>query len=336
MCTSDAKINVIGAGYWGKNLVRNFDSIGAIDTVFDVSKSNLEKISKAHPNLNVSEDISQAFKNSARGVVISTPAETHYELAKQALLANKDVFVEKPLALKFSQAQELVELAKQRKLLLMVGHLLQYHPAVVKLKNMVVEGELGKIEYVYSNRVNLGKIRTEENILWSFAPHDISVMLWIVGQTPVQVNAVGGSYLQPNIADSTISSFMFEGGIRAHIFVSWLHPFKEQRFVVIGSKKMAVFDDRLPSTEKLKVYDKSIEMINGQFVTSAPHGTPVFFNSDIEPLKAECQHFIDSITTRTTPRTDGEEGVRVLRVLQSCQRSLEMNGQPVQVTDYHD
>jgi len=328
-----SKVNLIGAGYWGKNLVRNFFDLNSIDTVFDLSKDNLEKISKSHPGIKTSSNIQDAMTNSATGVVISTPAETHYDLAKQALLSGKDVFVEKPLALKFSEAQELVDLAKEKGRILMVGHLLQYHPAVVKLKSMVMEGELGKIEYVYSNRVNLGKIRSEENILWSFAPHDISVMLWIIGQMPVQVNAVGGNYLQPNIADSTISSFMFEGGVRGHIFVSWLHPFKEQRFVAIGSKKMAVFDDRLPATEKLKVYDKNIEMVNGQFVATAPQGTPVFYNAEMEPLKAECQHFLDAITTRSQPRTDGNEGMRVLKVLQSCQRSLEMNGQPVQVVN---
>lgn len=333
MTTTTKKVNLIGAGYWGKNLVRNFFDLNAIDTVFDLSEANLAKISKSHPGITVSTKIDDAMTNSATAVVISTPAETHYELSKKALLSGKDVYVEKPLALNFAEAQELVDLAKQKNRILMVGHLLQYHPAVVKLKSMITEGELGKIEYVYSNRVNLGKIRTEENILWSFAPHDISVMLWLIGQMPVQVNAVGGNYLQPNIADSTISSFTFPGGVRGHIFVSWLHPFKEQRMVIIGSSKMAVFDDRLPATEKLKLYDKNIEMVQGQFVATAPQGTPVFFNAEIEPLKAECQHFLDSITTRTQPRTDGLEGLRVLKVLQSCQRSLEMNGQPVQVTD---
>lgn len=324
---------MIGAGYWGKNLVRNFFDLGAIDTVFDLSSENLQKIEKSHPGIKTSNKIEDAMSNSASAVVISTPAETHYNLAKTALLAGKDVYVEKPLALQYFQAQELVDLAKQKNKILMVGHLLQYHPAVVKLKNMIVEGELGKIEYIYSNRVNLGKIRSEENILWSFAPHDISVMLWLIGQMPVQVNAVGGNYLQPNIADSTISSFMFEGGVRAHIFVSWLHPFKEQRLVVIGSSKMAVFDDRLPATEKLKLYDKNISMVQGQFVATAAQGIPVFFNADVEPLRAECQHFLDSVSTRNLPRTDGAEGLRVLKVLQSCQRSLEMNGQPVQVTE---
>jgi UDP-2-acetamido-3-amino-2,3-dideoxy-glucuronate N-acetyltransferase len=325
------KVSVLGAGYWGKNLIRNFHELGALDTVYDVSAQNLEAIKKQFSGINVSTDFNAAFHDKSDGIVISTPAETHFDLAKSALNAGKDVFVEKPLSLNHLHAQELVDLSKEKTRILMVGHLLQYHPAVVKLKTLIQEGSLGKIEYLYSNRVNLGKIRREENILWSFAPHDISVMLWLIGHMPIQVNVTGGNFLQPNIADSTVSSFMFEGGVRAHIYVSWLHPFKEQRMVVIGSNKMAVFDDRLPAGQKLTIYNKTINLIDGQFVPEKTEAVIVEYDTKTEPLKAECQHFLDSIAERTSPRTNGEEGLRVLKVLQSCQRSLEMNGQPVQV-----
>lgn len=323
------KVNLIGAGYWGKNLVRCFHELGAVSTVFDLSQDNLDKISKSHPGIQVSTNIEDALTDSVTAVVISTPAETHFELAKKALMSGKDVYVEKPLSLHAEQAEELVSIAKSKNLILMVGHLLQYHPAVVKLKQLIDDDVLGKLEYMYSNRVNLGKIRREENILWSFAPHDISVMLWLIGKMPSQVNVVGGSYLQPHIADSTISSFSFEGNVRGHIFVSWLHPFKEQRMVIIGANKMAVFDDRLPADQKLQLYDRNISVVNGQFVAQAPQGVAVEYDTKSEPLMAECKHFLDSIDSRKAPRTDGSEGVRVLKVLQSCQRSLEMNGQPV-------
>lgn len=334
---SGNSVAVVGAGYWGINLVRNFRELGVLDFVHEPGEAAADRVRKTFPDVTVrTGDLDLSRDNSIKGVVISTPAALHAQVARQALDAGKDVFVEKPLALKHSEGAELVELAKKKNLRLMVGHLLQYHPGVVKLKDLVKSGEIGQLEYIYSNRLNLGKIRTEENALWSFAPHDISVMLWLAESMPIQVNAVGGSYLQPNVADTTISTFVFDNGVRAHIYVSWLHPFKEQRMVVVGSKKMISFDDRAPKGRKLLIYDKKVSMVNGQFVAEKPEGFPVPFDEETEPLRAECQHFLDCIQTRQTPRTDGEEGLRVLKVLQSCQRSLQMNGQPVQVMDYRD
>jgi UDP-2-acetamido-3-amino-2,3-dideoxy-glucuronate N-acetyltransferase len=216
----------------------------------------------------------------------------------------------------------------------MVGHLLHYHPGVAKLKEIVASPDFGKLEYIYSNRLNLGKIRTEENILWSFAPHDISIMLALAGTLPIQVTAAGGSYLTPNVADTTISTFVFDHGVRAHIYVSWLHPFKEQRLVVVGEKQMLTFDDQAPKGQKLFLHKKNVEFINGAYVAKKTEGVAVPFNEEIEPLKAECEYFVECMKTRRKPLTDGDEGLRVLTVLDACQRSLQMSGQPVQVREY--
>ena len=195
--------------------------------------------------------------DNIRAVVLATPAVLHFEMAKRALLAGKDVFVEKPLALNVAEGEELVELATMCGRILMVGHILQYHPAVRKLKELIDDGSLGRVEYIYSNRLNMGKIRAEENILWSFAPHDISVLLGLLGEEPESTTCEGGYYLSQNVADVTLSQFSFANGVRAHVFVSWLHPFKEQRLVVVGSEKMAVFDDT--AAEKLVLYPHRVE-----------------------------------------------------------------------------
>jgi len=245
-------------------------------------------------------------------------------MTKQALEANKNVFVEKPLSLRVEEGEELVKLAESKGRIFMVGHLLEYHPAIVKLKELVDSGELGKINYIYSNRLNLGKFRTEENILWSFAPHDISVFLLLLNETPRQVSAHGGQYLNQDIADVTVTTMSFTGGTKAHIFVNWLHPFKEQKLVVIGDKKMAVFDD-VATDNKLVLYDHPVQWHNGKAVPNKREAIPVEIVMD-EPLKLECQHFLDCIQSRKKPRTSGDKGLEVLRVLDACQRSLEGEG----------
>jgi UDP-2-acetamido-3-amino-2,3-dideoxy-glucuronate N-acetyltransferase len=262
-------------------------------------------------------------------VVVATPAETHYLLARKALLAGKDTYVEKPLALHCEEAEKLADLAEVKGLMLMVGHLLEFHPAVVRLHKLITDGELGRLEYIYSNRLNMGKVRREENALWSFAPHDISVILLLLQQMPIQVAATGGTYLQPNIADVTVSTMLFDRGVRAHLFVSWLHPFKEQKLVVVGEHRMAVFDD-VRESNKLQIYDKKIDLVNGEFVTQRPAARTIEFPAD-EPLRIECSHFLECIESRRTPKTDGRDGWRVLKVLEASQRSLSMNGEPVQL-----
>jgi len=317
-----ANIACIGAGYWGKNLLRNFDNLGVLAWVCEVDPDGRAQLAGAHPKVRFTDAVEDVFADpDVAGVAIATPAETHGELVRRALLAGKDVLVEKPLCLSIEEGRKLVALACERHRVLMVGHLLWYHPAVLRLKALVDEGELGRIRYIYSNRLNLGKIRREENILWSFAPHDVSVILGLVGEMPDAVDARGGNYLHNRIADVTVSLLSFPSGVKAHIFVSWLHPFKEQKLVVVGDRKMAVFDD-VEKEHKLLLYPHSIHWKNHVPIASRADAQPVPFDAG-EPLRAECLHFLECIQTRQTPRTDGQEGLRVLTVLQRCQESLE-------------
>lgn len=319
-------VAVIGCGYWGKNLVRNFAALGALQMVCDTTaagRSTAAALAPAAAIVSTVEDVLTA--PDIPGVVIATPAETHYPVVRTALEYGKDVFVEKPLALTFEQGAHLVRLAQEQNRILMVGHVLEYHPAITKLRALIEEGVLGKLQYIYSNRLNLGKIRTEENILWSFAPHDIAVILRLMGELPFQVVACGGSYIQPNIADVTVTNLLFNNGVRAHIYVSWLHPFKEQRLVVIGSNKMASFDD---VAKQLVLYDQRVDVKEQGPIPVKGEGEIVPFAAD-EPLQLECQAFLDAIRTRQLPLTDGESGLHALKVLQAAQRSLIMNGEPV-------
>lgn len=279
------------------------------------------------PQAEVVPSIEAVLGSPVPGVVIATPAETHYTLVKQAFEAGKDVFVEKPLALTYEQGADLVRLAEACERILMVGHVLEYHPAILCLDNLIQQGVLGKVHYIYSNRLSLGKVRREENILWSFAPHDVAVIVRFMRSLPFQVAAHGGSYVQPNIADVTVTQLLFDNGVRAHIHVSWLHPFKEQRLVVVGSRKMASFDD---VAKRLVLYDQRVELKEGEPIPIQGHGEEVPFACE-EPLRRECQAFLEALHTRRPPLTDGPSGLRVLTVLQAAQRSLIMNGEPVQV-----
>lgn len=314
-------VAVIGDGYWGKNLVRNFFELGALRTVCDGNPLVEANVCAKYPQVGFCRDYSEVLSDEEiRAVVLATPAALHFAMAKRALEAGKDVYVEKPLALSASEGAELVDLAARNQRILMVGHILQYHPAVRKLKELISAGSLGRIEYAYSNRLNMGKIRTEENILWSFAPHDISVLLGLLGEEPDSVSCEGGYYLSNHVADVTLSQFAFPSGVRAHIFVSWLHPFKEQRLVVVGSEKMAVFDDT--AADKLVLYNHRVEWKDRIPNAVKAEAEPIALESS-EPLRNECQHFLDCMASRRSPRTDGREGLRVLRVLNACQQSLE-------------
>lgn len=313
-------IAVVGAGAWGKNLIRNFDEIGVLATICDVEKQLLDKYTAQYPNAHLTTAFSDVLKDSdIEAVVITTPAATHFELAKQALIAKKHVYVEKPLALTVDEAQELVALSEKVKRILMVGHILCYHPAINKLKEVVNSGELGNIKYIYSRRLNIGKIRTEENILWSFAPHDISVILYLLNEQPVSIYANGGGYVKSDIADVTLTMMDFPSGVKSHIFVSWLHPFKEQKLVVVGGKKMAVFDDL--TDEKLFLYPHTIEWQNRIPIARKADAeiVPVTMS---EPLRLECQHFVDCVRHKRVPVTDGREGLRVLSILYAAQESF--------------
>lgn len=325
-----ARMCVVGCGHWGKNLIRNFHKLGTLQAICESDRSRLESF-RAQYSVNGFAEFTEALDNpDINAIVLATPAEEHAAMAIAALRAGKDVFVEKPLALKWQDGVQMVETAHRLDRILMVGHLLLYHPAILKIKELLEAGELGRLEYVYSNRLSMGKIRREENALWSFAPHDISVILMLMNELPYQVTAVGGAYVQPNIADVTISNLLFDRGTRAHIFVSWLHPYKEQRLVVIGSRKMIVFEDSR-TDGKLSLYDKQIALSNGNFDVKQPKPEPIHV-PETEPLLLECAHFAECVRERKAPRTPGENGVEVLQVLQACQRSLQMNGEPVQVS----
>jgi UDP-2-acetamido-3-amino-2,3-dideoxy-glucuronate N-acetyltransferase len=329
--TARPSVAVIGGGYWGKNLIRNFYELGSLAMICDTNTQLLREYKEKYSGVAVTDDYKDLLKASAvKAAVIALPAAEHYRFAKMFMENGKDVFVEKPLALKVEEAEELVEIARKKKKILMVGHILQYHPAVIKLKEMVDNGKMGKIQYIYSRRTNMGKIRSEENILWSFAPHDISTILMLLGEMPEKVITTGGSYLQHNVVDVTLSSFEFKNGVRAHIFVSWLHPFKEQKLVVIGSKQMAVFDDTIK--DKLVVFPHKIDWQNRVPVAQKAESEVVTLDGTEEPLKAECRHFLDCLAKRGQPKTDGTEGVEVLKVLNACQESINKNGATVTLT----
>ncbi len=320
------QLAVVGCGYWGRNLVRNFHEIGALAAICDSDLENCSRLKEQYPLCRIINSYSDVLNDETiSAVAIATPAESHADFVRKALLAGKDVFVEKPLSLSVDSGEELTSLAHERGRILMVGHLLWYHPAVIKLKEMVTQGELGRIQYIYSNRLNLGKIRREENILWSFAPHDISVILGLLGEMPEYVQAQGGNYLHNNISDVTVSLLSFPSGIKAHIFVSWLHPFKEQKLIVVGDQKMAVFDDMEPK-DKLVLYPHSIEWKNHVPCPIKADGEVVPLEL-MEPLRSECLHFLECVQTREDPRTNGEEGLRVLTVLHECQKAIAVQFQ---------
>lgn len=320
-------IALIGAGYWGKNLVRVFWELGALRIVCDLNEKNLLDRKKEFPELETTSDYDSILDDDEiRAVVIATPAATHYDVCKKAMLAGKDVFVEKPLALKVEEAEELVKIAKENNRILMVGHLLLYHPAVIKLKELIASGELGDIRYIYSNRLNFGKLRKEENVLWSFAPHDISVIVDILGM-PEKVASSGKSYLQKDIPDTTISILEFEGEKAAHVFVSWLNPFKEQKLSVIGSKAMAVFDDQ--AKDKLIIYRHEVKWLENGYPDAVKAEGEIMEIAKGEPLKEEAMHFLECIKERKEARTDGKSALNVLKVLDVCQRSMENGGKQI-------
>jgi len=329
MTQTQPNIAVIGSGYWGKNLVRNYHQIGALKLICDKNETVLTSFLEQYPGIDTCIALNDALSHKdIQGIVIATPAETHYTLAREALLAGKHVYIEKPLVLKEEDGQDLIHLAKEKNLVLMVGHLLQYHPIFLKLKEMASSGELGRINYIYSHRLNLGKIRREENILWSFAPHDISMILSLADEEPDHVMATGGNYLHKKIADVTTTHLEFPSGLRAHIFVSWLHPFKVQQLVVVGDKKMAVFDDTLAWEDKLLLYPHEIKWQNNIPIPSKAEAERIDI-PQAEPLKMECEHFLQCMTNCQRPQTDGAEGLRVLRILNAAQRSLDQDGEKI-------
>lgn len=330
---------IVGIGNWGFNHVRTFHQLPECELklVCDLSEKRLQKVKEISQNIPLTNDYQKIIKDdNIAGVVIATEADTHYELAKKALLANKAVFVEKPITLDLGEAIELVELAEQKRQVLMVGHLLLYHPIVTAIKKYIDSGEWGEIFYIYSTRVNLGTLRTTENALWSLAPHDISVMMYLTGQIPEVVNAIGNSYIKSDVQDVVFFSLNFPNNIMGHGQASWLDPHKIRQFTIVSRKKMAVFDDTEPK-EKLRIYDKGVvdpkEYVSYDQQYTIRDGD-IFIPAIkmVEPLKIECQHFIDSIVNNKKPLTDGINGLEVLKVLTAAQKSLEKDGIPIKLS----
>ena len=313
------KICVIGGGKWGKNHIRTLYEIGHLGGIVESDKEKLNSLLDNFPCESF-ENIEEAINNGFTGYVVATPAETHYEIGKTLLEKGKNVLIEKPLALSSIESEELVKIAEQNGVQLMVGHLLLFHPAIRKIKEIVDQGKIGNLYYIYSNRLNLGTVRTEENVFWSFAPHDISVMEYLVGQPPIEIQAKGTKFLQNDIEDVTITQLTYPDNVHGHIFVSWLHPFKEQRLVLVGSKGMISFEDSSKDKE-IKFYNKKIDW-ESNFPVKVEKPDEVIDYQGEPPLKKELEYFIENLDKKIEI-ADGRSGHEVIKVLEKAQEFLE-------------
>jgi predicted dehydrogenase len=333
------KVAVVGLGYWGPNLLRSFNQLpdASVVAICDAEEKQLKKFAPLYPQAKITTQYNDILNNlEIEAIVLSVPAPLHYQLGKQALLADKHVFVEKPLALNLSEAEELVALAAKKQKVLMVGHLLKYHPAVTKLREYIDNKDIGDVLYMYATRVNLGKIRFQENALWSLAVHDIAIILYLLGNTlPQEVSAQGASYLTDKVEDVVFVNLLFPHKVLATVHASWLDPHKIRQLTIVGSKKMAVFND-MEGPEKIRLYDKGVDH-TPMFQTYSEYLT--IRDGDIhiptiemkEPLQIECNHFLKCIIDKKTPLSDGADGVRVLKVLEAAQESMRHQGRQVEI-----
>jgi predicted dehydrogenase len=332
-------VGLIGYGYWGPNLARNFHQLpeSTLAACCDTDPERLEVVRRLYPQVRTTTRVEDLWADpSLDAVAIATPVRTHYALARAALEAGKHVLVEKPITASSAEAEDLIALAERQGRVLMVGHTFEYNPAVWKIKELLQAGELGQIYYAYSTRVNLGRLQRDLNALWSIAPHDISILIYLLEAMPREVSARGGTYLDAGIEDVVFVDLEFPGGVVAHIHASWLDPCKVRRMTLVGSKKMVLYDD-VDSEGKIRVYDKGVLRVgNGQIfgefhyrVRSGDIWIPRIEAS--EPLRNECAHFVECILQGKRPHTDGANGLRVVRVLEAAQRSLERRGAPVPV-----
>ena len=322
MAEEMSRVAAIGLGHWGRHLARNLHALGALAALYDSGAEVRARFGAEYPDCQMFDTLDGVLADPAiSALAIATPAATHGEVVAMALDAGKHVFVEKPICLDVADAQALKARADAAGKVLMVGHLLLYHPAFRALSSSVRAGRLGRLRYIYSNRASLGKIRREENALWSFAPHDVSMILDLAGCMPRRVMASAGTYLSEGVADTTLSHLDFGDGVQAHVFVSWLHPYKEQRLVVVGDAAMAVFNDVADGADKLLLFPHRAEWDGGLPVISKADAEPMAY-ADGEPLRIECQAFLDAVAGRSTPPSDAAEGIRVLTVLDACQRAI--------------
>ena len=337
-------IAVVGCGYWGPNLIRNFSGLpdARLHAICDLDSDRLELFRLRYPGVRLETDLARLLlEDELDGVVIATAAPTHFDIVSQVLAAGKHVYVEKPMTLTVEDAERLVDRADESGRILMVGHLLEYHPAVEFIKSYIQSGRLGEVRYIYTQRLNLGKIRKDENALWSLAPHDISVVGYLLGQQPSRVSAVGQSFLQEGVEDLVFVSLHYRGMQMAHIHVSWLDPHKMRKITVVGSKKMIVFDD-MEAAEKIRIYDKGFDVAEAEFVNDEQslrirNGDILIPRiDDAEPLRLECAQFVRSIRTGVPPRTDSRDGLRVVEVLAAADASLKSEGHPFPVGSAQD
>ena len=326
------RVGVAGLGYWGPNLARNFAAIGGCELAWccDASEAARARWASAFPGARFTAELDDLLNDDELdAIVLATPVPSHGPLAERVLAAGKHCFVEKPLAYSVAEAEAAVAAAERAERLLMVGHLLVYHPGVAKLEQIARSGELGDIHYIYSNRLNLGKLRADENALWSLGAHDVSVVLHLAEAEPSLIEARGESYMRNGIEDVVFAFLRFPSGLAAHLHLSWLDPHKTRAFTLVGSKRMATFDD-MELERKITVYDKGFDedaSSYGEYITrSGDIYSPRIGNR--EPLRIECEHFVECIRERRTPRSDGAAGLRVVRVLDALQRSLEASRRP--------
>ncbi|OQY99811.1 MAG: hypothetical protein B6D41_00670 [Chloroflexi bacterium UTCFX4] len=335
--SSRLRLGLVGYGYWGPNLARNFHQLPEAWLVAcaDADNARLAEAARLYSLQQTANDARALIENpTLDALVIATPARSHFELVSQALNAGKHVLVEKPLALTSADARALTDLARKNNRVLMVGHTFEYNPAVWKIQELLDAGALGELYYIYANRVNLGRVQTDINALWSIAPHDVSIMLALLKQMPLSVSAHGATYLHPGIEDVVFALLNFPNNIVGHIHASWLDPSKTRQMTFVGSEKMIVYDDVDPEA-KIKIYDKGVYKRGdafGEFQLRVRSGDLYIPKIDLtEPLKHECAHFLECIRDNKTPRTDGENGLRVVRVLEAAQESLGQNGTPIQL-----
>jgi predicted dehydrogenase len=335
------KLGVIGCGYWGPNLIRNFVEISNSEVVIvsDLKEDRLAHIKASYPQVMVTKDYHDLFDQNLDAVVVATPPATHYSFVKECLEHGLHVLVEKPITINSQHAEELIEISKKSDLVLMVGHTFEYNVAVHTLKNLIDSGELGQIYYVDAARLNLGLYQRDLNVLWDLAPHDISILLYILNQVPISVNAHGMPFVSEVIQDVVYMNMLFPDNILAHIHVSWLDPCKVRRITVVGSKKMVVYND-VESLEKIKIYDKGVEKppytnTFGDFQYSYRYGDVTIPNIRFtEPLRKECQHFLDCINNHSEPLSSGQDGLRVVKIIEAAQRSLSENGKHQEVIQW--
>ena len=314
------KICVVGAGHWGKNHIKTLAKLNALGGVVDLERDTLEKLKGFYPEVKQHSQINSALESNYDGYIVATPAQTHFDVSKKIIKRQKHLLIEKPMTLCIEEARNLVNLSERFKVNVVVGHLLLFHPAIKKIKKMILDKEIGDLQYIYSNRLNLGKVRTQENVFWSFAPHDIALFQYLTGSNPEKINATGSTFLQKGIPDSTLTQLEYKNGVKGHIFVSWLHPFKEHRLIVIGSKAMISYEDSIHN-KPLKFYSKKID-INSGIPEKVDGPVEIIPFSKKKPLEIELEYFLKHLGNSKPKISNIYHGLDVVKILVKASSQL--------------